>query len=115
MGKATGFLEYDRKEGDVVAPLERIKNFDEFHGRLSLEEQSEQGARCMDCGIPFCQAGTMITGMASGCPLNNLVPEVNDLVYHGNYGQAYVRLSKPHTFPEFTSSCLLYTSPSPRD
>lgn len=103
MGKATGFLEYDRKEGDVVAPLERIKNFDEFHGRLSLEEQSEQGARCMDCGIPFCQAGTMIAGMASGCPLNNLVPEVNDLVYHGNYGQAYVRLSKTHPFPEFTS------------
>ena len=57
----------------------------------------------MECGVPFCQAGTMIAGMASGCPLHNLVPEVNDLVWHGNWEQAYVRLSKTHCFPEFTS------------
>ena len=103
MGKATGLLEYDRKNGPEVSAAERIKNFNEFHGRLPLEEQRDQGARCMECGVPFCQAGTMIAGMASGCPLHNLVPEVNDLVYHGNWEQAYVRLSKTHSFPEFTS------------
>lgn len=103
MGKPMGFLEYERKNGPVVAPLERIKNFNEFHGQLSLEEQKKQGARCMECGVPFCQAGTMIAGMASGCPLQNLVPEVNDLVYRGNWEQAYKRLSKTHCFPEFTS------------
>lgn len=103
MGKATGFLEYERKNGSVVPPLERIKNFEEFHGELSAREQQNQGARCMDCGVPFCQAGTMIAGMASGCPLHNLVPELNDLVYHGNWEQAYQRLSKTHSFPEFTS------------
>lgn len=103
MGKPTGFLEYERKDGPVTAPEERIKNFNEFHSTLSLEEQRKQGARCMECGVPFCQAGTMISGMASGCPLNNLVPEVNDLVYHENWEQAYLRLSKTHCFPEFTS------------
>lgn len=103
MGKPTGFLEYERKDGPVTAPADRIKNFKEFHGELTEEEQRLQGARCMDCGVPFCQAGMMIAGMASGCPLHNLVPEVNDLVYHGNFEQAYVRLSRTHCFPEFTS------------
>ena len=103
MGKATGFLEYERQEGAVVPPAERIKNFTDFHGRLSLEEQQVQGARCMACGVPFCQAGVMIAGMASGCPLHNLVPETNDLVYHGNWEQAYKRLSITHGLPEFTS------------
>ncbi|MDO4331608.1 MAG: glutamate synthase subunit beta [Eubacteriales bacterium] len=103
MGKPTGFLEYERKNGPVVAPAERIRNFNEFHGELSEEEQRLQGARCMECGVPFCQAGMMIAGMASGCPLHNLVPEINDLVYHGNWEQAYIRLSKTHCFPEFTS------------
>lgn len=103
MGKPTGFLEYERKDGPVTVPKERIKNFMEFHGQLPEEEQRLQGARCMECGVPFCQAGTMIAGMASGCPLHNLVPEVNDLVWHGNWEQAYVRLSKTHCFPEFTS------------
>jgi len=103
MGKATGFLEYERKDGRVVEPAERIKNFDEFHGLLDIDEQKLQGGRCMECGVPFCQAGTMIAGMASGCPLHNLVPELNDLVYHGNLEQAYERLSTTHSFPEFTS------------
>lgn len=103
MGKATGFLEYDRKNGPETPAEKRIKNFEEFHGSLSLEEQRLQGARCMECGVPFCQAGAMIAGMASGCPLKNLVPEINDLVYHGNFEQAYKRLSKTHCFPEFTS------------
>jgi len=103
MGKPTGFLEYDRVNAKAVEPLDRIKNFDEFHDCLSKEEQSRQGGRCMECGVPFCQAGTMIAGMASGCPLNNLIPETNDLVYKGNYEQAYYRLAKTHSFPEFTS------------
>ena len=103
MGKPTGFLDYERKNGPVVPEQERVKNFQEFHGQLPTEEQKKQAARCMDCGVPFCQAGTMISGMMSGCPLHNLVPEMNDLVYHGNLEQAWVRLAKTHSFPEFTS------------
>lgn len=103
MGKPTGFLEYDRVNGPEIAPSERLKNFKEFHGRLDSEQQRLQGGRCMDCGVPFCQAGCMISGMASGCPLHNLVPEINDLVYHGDFELAYKRLSKTHCFPEFTS------------
>lgn len=103
MGKSTGFLEYERKDGAVVAPADRIKGFDEFHKNLSLEQQQLQGARCMACGVPFCQAGLMIAGMASGCPLHNLVPETNDLVYQGNWEEAYKRLSITHGLPEFTS------------
>ncbi len=102
MGKATGFLEYEREQGAVVPEKERIKNFKEFHGRLNIEKQREQAARCMACGVPFCQYGQMISGMASGCPLHNLVPETNDLVYMGNLEQAYRRLSKTHPLPEFT-------------
>lgn len=103
MGKPTGFLEYDRKDGKQKAPLERIQDFEEFKKPLSLEEQQIQGARCMECGVPFCQSGMMIAGMASGCPLHNLIPETNDLVYRGRWEQAYQRLAKTLSFPEFTS------------
>ena len=103
MGKPTGFLEYERMDGPVVKEADRVKNFNEFHGLLPKEKQCEQAGRCMDCGVPFCQAGLMIAGMASGCPLHNLVPEVNDLVYRGNLEQAYTRLAITHSFPEFTS------------
>ena len=103
MGKPTGFMEYERQISEAVSPKERIKNFNEFHTPLSREKQQIQGARCMACGVPFCQFGQMIGGMASGCPLNNLVPEWNDLVYTGNWKQAYMRLSKTNCFPEFTS------------
>ncbi len=103
MGKPTGFLEYERVNGPEIGPGERIKNFHEFHGKLSLKEQQKQGARCMDCGVPFCQSGCELGGMTSGCPLHNLVPEMNDLVYQGNWEQAYSRLNKTHNFPEFTS------------
>ena len=103
MGKSTGFLEYERKAGRGKAPEDRIKNWNEFHASLSEEEQRRQGARCMDCGVPFCQSGMMIGGMVSGCPLHNLVPEWNDLVYTGNWKQAYNRLKKTNSFPEFTS------------
>lgn len=103
MGKATGFLEFERKNPLTIPPEERIKNFEEFHERLSDKEQKNQAGRCMSCGVPFCQFGGMISGMGSGCPLHNLVPETNDLVYRGNLEQAYLRLAKTHSFPEFTS------------
>ena len=103
MGKPTGFMDYERETAKAVSPKERIKNFNEFHTPLSKEEQQKQGARCMNCGVPFCQFGEMISGMASGCPLHNLVPEWNDLVYSGNWEQAYNRLKKTNNFPEFTS------------
>lgn len=102
MGKATGFLEYERKNAKAEAPLERIRHFREFRTPLAPEEQKKQGGRCMDCGVPFCQNGSMIAGMASGCPLHNLVPETNDLLYSGNLKQAYERLTSTHCFPEFT-------------
>lgn len=103
MGKPTGFLEYERETAKVLPPKVRIANFNEFRIPLSREKQKKQGARCMACGVPFCQSGMMIGGMASGCPLHNLVPETNDLVYTGNWKQAYLRLVKTHCFPEFTS------------
>ena len=103
MGKITGFMDYTRKTSTDVPPLERIENFNEFHVWLSREEQQTQAARCMDCGVPFCQAGMMIGGMASGCPLNNLIPEWNDLVYQGKWELALHRLRATNRFPEFTS------------
>lgn len=103
MGKATGFMEYERQDKQAEEPRSRIRHFREFHMPLSKEEQERQGARCMACGVPFCQSGQMIMGMASGCPLHNLVPEWNDLIYHGNWEEAYYRLKKTNNFPEFTS------------
>ena len=103
MGKPTGFMEYKREVSKDISPKERIKNFNEFHEHLSKERQQFQGARCMECGVPFCQSGMNLGGMASGCPLHNLVPEWNDLVYMGNWKQTYNRLKKTNSFPEFTS------------
>lgn len=103
MGKPTGFMDYSRQTAEAAAPRERIKNFNEFHIPLSKEEQQTQAARCMACGVPFCQSGMELMGMTSGCPLHNLVPEWNDLVYTGNWEQAYNRLAKTNNFPEFTS------------
>ena len=103
MGKPTGFMDYKREVSRDAEPKERIKNFREFHEHLPLERQRLQGARCMECGVPFCQSGMNLCGMTSGCPLHNLVPEWNDLVYTGNWEQAYSRLTKTNSFPEFTS------------
>ena len=103
MGKPTGFMEYQREDAEAYSVKERIKNFDEFHTPLSIEEQQKQGARCMACGVPFCQAGMKIGTAFSGCPLNNLIPEWNDLIYKGNWEQAYYRLRITNNFPEFTS------------
>ena len=96
-------MEYERQDKKAQDPKERIRHFQEFYTPLPKEEQERQGARCMSCGVPFCQAGQMIMGMASGCPLHNLVPEWNDLIWHGNWEEAYYRLKKTNNFPEFTS------------
>ena len=103
MGKPTGFLEIERQVSTEIEPLKRIKNFNEFHAPMREKDRKEQAARCMNCGVPFCQSGMMIGGMASGCPLNNLVPEWNDLIFHENWEEAYYRLKKTNNFPEFTS------------
>ncbi len=102
MGKPTGFLEYERREDPGQAPLERIRHWNEFHPMLPREERQKQGARCMACGVPFCQSGVKLAGMFTGCPLHNLVPEWNDLLYTGNFGHALERLLKTNCFPEFT-------------
>ena len=103
MGKNTGFMEIPRQTSQEVPPLERIEHFQEFHVPLHPDEQQAQGARCMDCGVPFCQSGMMLGGMASGCPLNNLIPEWNDLVYQGQWDLAVRRLIATNRYPEFTS------------
>ena len=81
MGKIDGFLQYERKVSRTVPPLERVQNFEEFHTSLPLKEQKLQGGRCMNCGVPFCQSGVLFGGMVSGCPLHNMIPEWNDLIW----------------------------------
>ena len=102
MGKPTGFLEFDRVSNGSVSPEERIQNFSEFHPPLKKEERVRQAARCMNCGVPFCQSGENFGGMFSGCPLHNLIPEWNDAVYNGQWREALCRLLKTNNFPEFT-------------
>lgn len=102
MGKPTGFLEYERNLPKDRPAAERLKDWGEFHTHFDVEKLRLQGARCMDCGVPFCHTGKMIAGMGMGCPLNNLIPEWNDLVYHGKLDEAYARLSLTNNFPEFT-------------
>ena len=102
MGKPTGFLEFSRRGSPGQPPLERIRHWNEFHAPLPEEARREQAARCMECGVPFCQSGVELGGMFTGCPLHNLVPEWNDLVYTGNLDQALARLTKTNSFPEFT-------------
>ena len=102
MGKPTGFLDYEREANPAQPPLERVRHYHEFHPPLDREERRKQGARCMECGVPFCQSGVKLNGMFTGCPLHNLCPEWNDLVYTGNSGQALGRLLKTNNFPEFT-------------
>jgi len=102
VGKPTGFLEYARQGNHCQPPLERVAYWNEFHPRLGREERQRQGARCMACGVPFCQSGAVLNGMVSGCPLHNLVPEWNDLVYRRKLGRALERLLKTNDFPEFT-------------
>ena len=102
MGKPTGFIEYLRELPLDRTATDRIRDWKEFHLHLDEKTLREQGARCMDCGIPFCHTGTVLNGMASGCPVNNLIPEWNDLVYRGLWREALDRLHKTNNFPEFT-------------
>src|SRR3982750_3099045 len=95
-------MEYPRELPPDRSALERVKDWKEFHDHFPEEKLRTQGARCMDCGIPFCHTGTLISGMASGCPINNLIPEWNDLVYRGLWKEALERLHKTNNFPEFT-------------
>jgi glutamate synthase (NADPH) small chain len=102
MGKPTGFIEYLRELPVDRSPAERVRDWNEFHHHMEDKRLRQQGARCMDCGVPFCHTGKLISGMASGCPVNNLIPEWNDLVYRGLWREALERLHKTNNFPEFT-------------
>jgi len=122
MGKPTGFIEYLRELPLDRAAVKRIQDWNEFHHHMEEAKLQEQAARCMDCGIPFCHTGTLLSGMASGCPINNLIPEWNDLVYRGLWQEALHRLHKTNNFPEFTGrvcpapcegSCVLGISAPP--
>lgn len=122
MGKPTGFLEYERCENRRRPPLERIRDWEDLYVPVEGQARLEQGARCMNCGIPFCQAGVQFEGKQLGCPLHNLIPEWNDMLMDGNYSHALARLLKTNNFPEFTGrvcpafceqacTCGLYDAP----
>ncbi|MBM3875851.1 MAG: glutamate synthase subunit beta [Verrucomicrobia bacterium] len=122
MGKPTGFLEFTRQLPADREPLVRTADWREFHDPMPEPKLREQGARCMDCGVPFCHTGQLLSGMASGCPINNLIPEWNDLIYRGLWQEALERLHKTNNFPEFTGrvcpapcegSCVLGLSAPP--
>ncbi len=122
MGKPTGFLEFTRQLPADREPIARTADWREFHEHMAEPKLREQGARCMDCGVPFCHTGQLIGGMASGCPINNLIPEWNDLIYRGLWEEALERLHKTNNFPEFTGrvcpapcegSCVLGISAPP--
>jgi len=122
MGKPTGFMDYTRTLPVVRRPAERISDWREFHLHSPEEELRQQGARCMDCGVPFCHTGRIIDGAVSGCPVNNLIPEWNDLIYRGHWREALGRLHRTNNFPEFTGrvcpapcegSCVLGISDNP--
>jgi glutamate synthase (NADPH) small chain len=102
MGKPTGFIEYLRELPLDRSAMERIRDWNEFHFHMDESKLRDQGARCMDCGVPFCHTGTLLSGMASGCPIHNLIPEWNDLVYRGLWKEALERLHKTNNFPDFT-------------
>ncbi|MCR5791339.1 MAG: glutamate synthase subunit beta [Lachnospiraceae bacterium] len=102
MGKATGFLEYQREENECIPPAIRLKSFEEFHKPMDEEARRKQCARCMDCGVPLCQSAMVLAGMVTGCPLHNLIPEWNHEIYSGHYEHALARLLKANNFPEFT-------------
>src|SRR3970282_153747 len=122
MGKPTGFMEYERELPEERPPAERINDWLEFHLHLPEKKLRTQGALCMDCGVPFCHTGIILGGMTSGCPINNLIPEWNDLVYRGLWREALDRLHKTNNFPEFTgricpapceSACVLAINDDP--
>src|SRR5262249_21250699 len=103
MGKTTGFLEYTRALPLATHPAERVGHWREFHKSLNENEITQQAARCMNCGTPFCHVGESHDGVAVGCPINNVIPAWNDLVYRGRWKEAYTTLALTNNFPEFTS------------
>ncbi|TCZ77113.1 glutamate synthase subunit beta [Paenibacillus albiflavus] len=122
MGKPTGFMDYKSQHMHERNPLERIQDFGDLYLPLSDQELQQQGARCMDCAVPFCQTGDVFSGQAVGCPVHNQIPEWNDLIYRGQWREALHRLHQTNNFPEFTGracpapcegSCVasLYESP----
>jgi len=122
MGKTTGFIEFSRTLPILQSPQTRITNWNEFHAPLPESELKKQGARCMNCGIPFCHTGATFDGANVGCPLGNLIPEWNDFVYRGKWFEAYKSLASTNNFPEFTgrvcpapceSSCVLGINEEP--
>jgi glutamate synthase (NADPH) small chain len=122
MGKPTGFMEYTRTLAVTRPPAERVFDWREFHEHAPEPFLRKQGARCMDCGVPFCHTGAMINGAASGCPINNFIPEWNDLVYRNRWREALDCLHETNNFPEFTGrvcpapcegSCVLGINDSP--
>jgi glutamate synthase (NADPH) small chain len=122
VAKPTGFMKISRELPVDRSPVVRIRDWKEFHEHMPDQSLQKQGARCMDCGVPFCHTGTLLAGMASGCPINNLIPEWNDLVYRGLWKDALHRLHKTNNFPEFTGrvcpapcegSCVLGISEPP--
>jgi len=102
MGDPHGFMTVDRKTYSEQDPRERVGNWNEFHVDLPVIELQKQGSRCMDCGVPFCHTADLMANMAAGCPVRNLIPEWNDLVYRGHWHEALDRLHKTNNFPEFT-------------
>jgi glutamate synthase (NADPH/NADH) small chain len=102
MGNPKGFLEFARELPLDRTAVERILDWNEFHQHMDESKLRQQGARCMDCGIPFCHTGALLSGMASGCPIHNLIPEWNDLIYRGLWREALERLHKTNNFPDVT-------------
>jgi glutamate synthase (NADPH/NADH) small chain len=102
MGRPTGFLEVHREPPPSREPAERVKDWEEFHPEIPEETLRRQGVRCMDCSTPFCHTGKLIGGLASGCPVHNLIPDWNDLVFRGQWKEAAIRLHQTNNFPEFT-------------
>ena len=124
MGKVTGFLEYERNDRDYTPVEERVRHWREFVLPLPESEIREQAARCMDCGVPYCHGTNTITGAPTGCPVNNQIPDWNDLVFRGNWGEAARNLHSTNNFPEVTgricpapceASCTLNLEDNPGD
>lgn len=104
MGEFKGFMKYDRQALPELSLAERLTSHVAFQQCFSKEDAALQGARCMDCGTPFCQTGQLVERDTVGCPIGNYIPEWNDLVYHQDYKAAYERLSETNNFPDFTGS-----------
>src|ERR671924_1585140 len=102
MGKITGFLEFERNDRDYQPVEERIRHWREFVLPLPEKEIRDQAARCMNCGVPYCHGTNLLTGAPTGCPVNNQIPDWNDLVYRGNWQEAAHNLHSTNNFPEVT-------------